>query len=94
MTNFWRNIRVSFKGRGKIKFMQNTLTQFATLNKGRITFSCAEDAEGIVETTDAGIASGRRMSKAWRKKNQEGETGNSLPYSSVVVIKAANSALP
>lgn len=48
--------------------MQNTLTQFATINKGRITFSCAEDAEGIVETTDAGIASVRRMSKAWKEE--------------------------
>lgn len=49
--------------------MQNTLTQFATLNKGRITFSCADDAEGIVEMTDAGIASVRRiMSKAWKEE--------------------------
>lgn len=49
--------------------MQNAFTQFATLNKGRITFSCADNAEGIVEMTDVGIASVKRiMNKAWREE--------------------------
>ena len=54
--------------------MQNIFTQFATLNKGKITFSYSDNAEGTEEMTEARIASVKRiMNRVWKEEEPRKE---------------------